>query len=192
MHKVNAPLFPTHTHIHNHPYTHILYILFLHIPTFPHHLKNFIFLSLMTQSTKSVTTQGKRKSTVVTCVCKESDKFSLTVDMVPYKIHPDKLMIAKIKEIMCVVDQQNIENLSFEITTKTKGGDVSQAYAVRMAFAKAIVAYFGTYHDEWKKQEIKKMLMGFDRYCLVADVRRKEPKKYGGPGARARYQKSYR
>jgi ribosomal protein S9 len=27
---------------------------------------------------------------------------------------------------------------------------------------------------------------------LVADPRRCEPKKYGGPGARARYQKSYR
>merc|ERR1712136_396580 len=27
---------------------------------------------------------------------------------------------------------------------------------------------------------------------LVADPRRNEPKKFGGPGARARYQKSYR
>ncbi|EOB12659.1 40S ribosomal protein S16 [Nosema bombycis CQ1] len=146
----------------------------------------------MSQTKRSVCTQGKRKSTTVTCVCSESDKFSLTVDMVPYKIHSDKLMVAKIKEIICVVDQQNIDGLSFEITTKNKGGDVSLAYAVRMAFAKAIVSYYGTYHDEWKKQEIKKLLMGFDRYCLVADVRRKEPKKYGGPGARARYQKSYR
>jgi len=34
--------------------------------------------------------------------------------------------------------------------------------------------------------------MSYDRSLLVADQRRREPKKYGGPGARARYQKSYR
>jgi len=34
--------------------------------------------------------------------------------------------------------------------------------------------------------------MHYDRTILVADSRRKEEKKAGGPGARARYQKSYR
>jgi small subunit ribosomal protein S9 len=34
--------------------------------------------------------------------------------------------------------------------------------------------------------------MEFDRTLLVNDVRQPEPKKWGGPGARARYQKSYR
>ena len=34
--------------------------------------------------------------------------------------------------------------------------------------------------------------MQYDRSLLVADPRRCEPKKYGGPGARARVQKSYR
>lgn len=36
------------------------------------------------------------------------------------------------------------------------------------------------------------MLLQYDRTMLVADPRRCEPKKYGGPGARARVQKSYR
>lgn len=35
-------------------------------------------------------------------------------------------------------------------------------------------------------------LLQYDRTLLVADPRRCEPKKYGGPGARARIQKSYR
>ena len=35
-------------------------------------------------------------------------------------------------------------------------------------------------------------MLQYDRSLLVADPRRCEPKKYGGPGARARYQKSYR
>ena len=46
--------------------------------------------------------------------------------------------------------------------------------------------------DEQSKKEIKDILVQFDRTLLVADPRRCEAKKFGGPGARARYQKSYR
>jgi len=46
--------------------------------------------------------------------------------------------------------------------------------------------------DEASKKEIKDILIAYDRSLLVADPRRCEPKKFGGPGARARYQKSYR
>ena len=46
--------------------------------------------------------------------------------------------------------------------------------------------------DEASKQEIKDILINYDRSLLVADPRRCEAKKFGGPGARARYQKSYR
>ncbi|OWK16204.1 hypothetical protein Celaphus_00004414 [Cervus elaphus hippelaphus] len=42
------------------------------------------------------------------------------------------------------------------------------------------------------KKEIKDILIQYDRTLLVADPRRCESKKFGGPGARARYQKSYR
>ena len=37
-----------------------------------------------------------------------------------------------------------------------------------------------------------KNLLNYDKNLLVADYRRLEPKKYGGPGARSRKQKSYR
>ena len=46
--------------------------------------------------------------------------------------------------------------------------------------------------DEASKKEIKDILVQYDRSLLVADPRRCEAKKFGGPGARARYQKSYR
>ena len=57
-----------------------------------------------------------------------------------------------------------------------------------------IIKYFclKTDVDEAKKREIKEILVAYDRTLLVADPRRCEPKKFGGPGARARYQKSYR
>jgi len=72
------------------------------------------------------------------------------------------------------------------------GGYTSQIYAVRQAIAKSIVAYYQKYVDEASKKEIKDILMSYDRSLLVADPRRCEPKKFGGPSARARYQKSYR
>lgn len=54
------------------------------------------------------------------------------------------------------------------------------------------VKYFFVDVDEASKKEVKDILIQYDRTLLVADPRRCEPKKFGGPGARARYQKSYR
>ena len=72
------------------------------------------------------------------------------------------------------------------------GGAVAQLYAVRQAIAKSIVAYYQKYVDEASKQELKNLLLSYDRALLVADPRRCEPKKFGGPSARGRYQKAYR
>merc|ERR1712212_100910 len=60
------------------------------------------------------------------------------------------------------------------------------------AISKSLVAYYQKFVDEASKKEIKNILINYDRSLLVADPRRCEPKKFGGPGARARYQKSYR
>lgn len=46
--------------------------------------------------------------------------------------------------------------------------------------------------DETRKAAVKSIIYGYDRSLLVADPRLCESKKFGGPGARARYQKSYR
>lgn len=72
------------------------------------------------------------------------------------------------------------------------GGKVAQIYALRQALAKALIAYYQKYVDEQAKREIKDILLSYDRTLLVADPRRCEPKKFGGRGARARFQKSYR
>ena len=72
------------------------------------------------------------------------------------------------------------------------GGKVAQIYALRQALAKALIAYHQKYVDEASKREIKDILLSYDRTLLVADPRRCEPKKFGGKGARSRFQKSYR
>jgi len=65
------------------------------------------------------------------------------------------------------------------------GGQIGQAQACRTAIAKAIVSYS-------KDDELKAKVISTDRSLLVEDSRRVEPKKYKGPKARARFQKSYR
>lgn len=62
------------------------------------------------------------------------------------------------------------------------GGHASQVYAIRQAIGKAIVAYTAKYEDAAQALELKKALVSYDRTLLVADPRRCEPKKFGGPG----------
>ena len=59
-----------------------------------------------------------------------------------------------------------------------------------LAIAKGIVAWNQKYIDEESKDKARKNLLNYDKNLLVDDYRRLEPKKYGGPGARARKQKS--
>ncbi|KAL1765564.1 40S ribosomal protein S16, partial [Sigmodon hispidus] len=59
------------------------------------------------------------------------------------------------------------------------------------SISKALVAYYQKYVDEASKKEIKDILIQYDRTLLVADPPRCESKKFGGPGACTRYQKSY-
>ena len=69
---------------------------------------------------------------------------------------------------------------------------MSQVYAIRQAIARGVIAFNQKYVDEATKKEIKDQLATFDKTLVVSDPRRCEPKKFGGPGARARFQKSYR
>jgi small subunit ribosomal protein S9 len=65
------------------------------------------------------------------------------------------------------------------------GGSMGQAQAARTAIAKALVEYFSDI-------KLKEKFISIDRSLLIEDPRRVETKKFGGPKARARFQKSYR
>jgi small subunit ribosomal protein S9 len=65
------------------------------------------------------------------------------------------------------------------------GGMMGQAQAARTAIANALVMYFETLNLREKFLEIDKSL-------IIEDTRRVETKKFRGPKARARFQKSYR
>mmetsp|Transcript_13825 Transcript_13825/g.16039 ORF Transcript_13825/g.16039 Transcript_13825/m.16039 type:complete len:99 (+) Transcript_13825:3-299(+) len=72
------------------------------------------------------------------------------------------------------------------------GGPSNQIYAIRQAMARALICYYQKFEDEQSKRELKDLFEQYDRNLLVADYRRAEAKKFGGRGARARFQKSYR
>jgi small subunit ribosomal protein S9 len=73
-----------------------------------------------------------------------------------------------------------------DIEVRVEGGGVmGQADAARTAIARALV--------EWSKDpSVRETFKRYDWTLIKSDVRFKEPKKPGGPGARAKFQKSYR
>lgn len=100
-------------------------------------------------------------------------------------------MRLKVLEPVLLLGKQRFSNVDVRIRVRG-GGHVAQIYAIRQAIAKGIVAFYQKHVDEQSKNQIKDVLLTYDRTLLVADPRRSEPKKFGGPGARARFQKSYR
>jgi len=75
-------------------------------------------------------------------------------------------------------------NVDISITVRG-GGVMGQAQAARTAIANALVAYFDT-------MNLAEKFDGIDRSLIIEDTRRVETKKFRGPKARARFQKSYR
>ena len=79
------------------------------------------------------------------------------------------------------------------------GGFMGQAYAAATGITRALIGWTKNKkepkeHPFTKKEraDLRKAIDGFDKYLVSGDARRKEPKKFGGPGARRRKQKSYR
>ena len=96
-----------------------------------------------------------------------------------------------LQEPILLLGKDRFADVDIRIRVKG-GGRIAQIYAIRQALAKSLVAYYQKHVDEQSKKAIKDILIQYDRTLLVADPRRCESKKFGGPGARARYQKSYR
>ena len=86
------------------------------------------------------------------------------------------------------------------ISEKVEGGGLmSQAYVTATGITRALIGWTKNKkepkdHPFTKKQrdDLKQEIEVVDKYLISGDARRKEPKKFGGPGARRRKQKSYR
>ena len=130
----------------------------------------------------SIVVRGKRKKSVARATIRKGkgrvrfNKTLLTSIADPFvrQIIGEPLTLAP-----SVASQVDVEVYAYG------GGTMGQAQAARTALARALVKYT----DD---PELKSTIMKRDRFILLEDSRRVEPKKYKGPKARARFQKSYR
>mmetsp|Transcript_2672 Transcript_2672/g.4146 ORF Transcript_2672/g.4146 Transcript_2672/m.4146 type:complete len:145 (+) Transcript_2672:60-494(+) len=144
----------------------------------------------MADKIESVQTFGRKKTATAVAFVKKGSGL-IKVNGSPIALLQPEILRLKTYEPMLLLGQDKFANVDIRVRVKG-GGTTSQIYAIRQAVAKGMVAYYQKYVDEASKREIKEILTTYDRTLLVADSRRCEPKKFGGPGARARYQKSYR
>eukprot|EP00019_Armaparvus_languidus_P011531 CAMPEP_0168581536 /NCGR_PEP_ID=MMETSP0420-20121227/1468_1 /TAXON_ID=498008 /ORGANISM="Pessonella sp." /LENGTH=144 /DNA_ID=CAMNT_0008615897 /DNA_START=43 /DNA_END=477 /DNA_ORIENTATION=- len=132
-----------------------------------------------------------RKKTATAVAHVKAGKGIIKVNGKPINLLQPQILRIKIEEPIRILGKQRFSEVDIRVRVKG-GGKTAQIYAIRQAIAKGMVAYYQKYVDEASKREIKELLLNYDRTLLVADPRRCEPKKFGGPSARTRYQKSYR
>jgi len=87
-----------------------------------------------------------------------------------------------------------------DIIVKVQGGGfMGQAFATAVAISRAVTGEGKGGKDPRDhpfgrsvREEIRRKILEYDRHLLAGDPRQSESKKFGGPGARRRKQKSYR
>ena len=131
---------------------------------------------------KIVITSGKRKTAIAKAVVRDGVG-RVRINKIPLEIYQPELARLTIMEPL-IIAKDLAKKVDIDVTVNG-GGVMGQAEAARTAIARGLVEWSG---DE----ELRKAYLQYDRYLLVNDVRRKEPKKQGGRGARKRRQTSYR
>eukprot|EP01017_Pseudomicrothorax_dubius_P037492 TRINITY_DN54_c0_g3_i5.p1 TRINITY_DN54_c0_g3~~TRINITY_DN54_c0_g3_i5.p1 ORF type:complete len:150 (-),score=50.96 TRINITY_DN54_c0_g3_i5:184-633(-) len=133
---------------------------------------------------------GRKRNALAVATCRRG-KGLIRVNGAPLEVLEPAPLRVKAYEPVLLLGANRFKDLDIRIKVRG-GGYVSQIYAIRQAIARSIIAYYQKFVDESSKRELKELLLQYDRTLLVSDPRRCEPKKYGGPGARSRYTKSYR
>ena len=126
---------------------------------------------------------GKRKTAIARATVR-AGKGKIRVNNVPLEIFEPKIARRKMSEPFLQAGDEVCKELDIDVKV-SGGGFMGQAEAVRMAVARALLKWT-------KSSRLRTTLADYDRTMIAGDARRKEPKKFGGPSARSRYQKSYR
>jgi len=137
----------------------------------------------MSKSKRIITISGKRKTAIARATIR-TGRGKVRINNVPLEIFEPQIARLKIMEPFLQVDDE-LRN-QIDINLKVLGGGfMGQAEAARMAIARGLLKWT-------KSKHLQSAFTEYDRTMLAGDPRRKEPKKFGGPGARAKRQKSYR
>ena len=136
---------------------------------------------------KPILSKGKRKRAVARASLLLGGSGRVTVNGVDVNLIKPKevreLMLEAIKVTKAAQEIASGANIS---VSAYGGGFSGQAQAVRTAIAKVILKASSS------PDSLRNFYMEYDRNLLIDDTRRVEPKKFKGPKARARFQKSYR
>ncbi|MFX1509771.1 MAG: 30S ribosomal protein S9 [Promethearchaeota archaeon] len=132
---------------------------------------------------KITVSSGKRKTAIARATVREGTG----------RIHVNKTSLETFTPLMArQIIEEPLLIAGTDITSKIDirvnvrgGGTMGQAQASRIAIARGLV-------DFTKSADLRKQFVEYDRTLMAGDSRRKEKKKFGGPGARAKRQKSYR
>jgi len=137
----------------------------------------------MAGSRKVLVVSGKRKTATARATVRQG-MGRIRINNVPLEIYQPDIAREKMREPLIEAGEDVWKKV--DINVKARGGGfMGQAEATRMALAKALT--------KWTKSpRLRTAFMKYDRTMIAGDPRRSEPKKVGGPGARAKDQKSYR
>jgi small subunit ribosomal protein S9 len=132
---------------------------------------------------KVIVVSGKRRTAAARAVVKPG-LGRIRINQIPLEILEPIVAREKIREPLTQCGDEVWKELDMNIKV-AGGGYMGQAEAARMAIANGIL--------KWSKStHLRTAFAEYDRTMIVGDARKKESKKFGGSGARARVQKSYR
>src|SRR3989304_3755213 len=112
---------------------------------------------------------GKRKEAIARATARPG-KGIVKVNSIPLDIYSNEFARLRISEPIMVAGQMAAE---VDVDVSVNGGGWrAQADASKLAIAKALIAFTGS-------EQLKRTFLDYDRFLLVADTRRKEPRKFG-------------
>jgi small subunit ribosomal protein S9 len=139
---------------------------------------------------------GQRKtSKAIATIAKGTGK--VRINNVPAElVQPEVAKELVLTPLTLVGDMRNRVDINVQVAG---GGFMGQAFASAVAISRALTGEVKGDKDpkehpfpKGAREEIRKKLTEYDRHFLAGDHRQSESKKFGGPGARRRKQKSYR
>ena len=132
---------------------------------------------------KVLVVSGKRKTATSRAVVRPGIG-RIRINRTPIEILEPAVAREKIMEPLLQAGEDVWKQLDMDVKV-LGGGYMGQAEAARVAIANALLKWTKSTH-------LRTVFFEYDRTMIAGDARRKETKKVGGSGARAKDQKSYR
>jgi len=131
---------------------------------------------------KSIIAVGRRKAAIARATVRDG-KGRVFVNGRALEVYEPELARLRISEPLMLAPEV-VKRVDIDVDVKG-GGFMGQADATRTAIARGLIDWSGD-------AKLRETFKQHDWTLIKSDVRFKEPKKPGGPGARAKFQKSYR